>query len=379
MPTARSIPRAAARSIPSVTSRLRGFRSVMAHTLPHRAWSRHASLIRYRATVTCSPARSLRLRIHGEGERMTGTTGRLRRFAAICGLGFGRCGSGSRRGDGRRQRQRRPPSATRPRVKGTPCTASAHNCVDLANNGLADRRRQDRPWTGGDQPRRPWQGDPDRHVPGAVEGPGPRERGIRQRADAGRCALRRRRRGVHQGNPNNPSAGWRAPVRRGRQPASPPSKSATRCRSDRRNSSALLLPGRQRASGRSSHTVLDPVQRHRRGRSGPSPAVVGPPEGMGALDVVPEAPRAAQVTDQRPRRSGRLTAAARRRQRRTARPRSRARSGGRHRSGGPIWARNQATTRRAVQVEQVSDIAHGGPDRRGLLPHGQPDALAHPP
>jgi hypothetical protein len=25
-----------------VTSRLRGFRSVMSHTLPHRAWSRHA-------------------------------------------------------------------------------------------------------------------------------------------------------------------------------------------------------------------------------------------------------------------------------------------------------------------------------------------------
>jgi hypothetical protein len=105
----------------------------MAHTLPHRAWSRHASLIRYRATVTCSPARSLRLRIHGEGERMTGTTGRLRRFAAIFGIGLAAAavatgtavaadsGSGGHHGDP-------------PRVKGTPCTASAHSCVDLANN-----------------------------------------------------------------------------------------------------------------------------------------------------------------------------------------------------------------------------------------------------
>ena len=41
MPTARSIPRAAARSIPSVTSRLRGFRSVMGP--PFRIRSGHAT------------------------------------------------------------------------------------------------------------------------------------------------------------------------------------------------------------------------------------------------------------------------------------------------------------------------------------------------
>jgi hypothetical protein len=61
---------------------------------------------------------------------MTGTTGRLRRAAAIVGIGLAAAAvvTGTAvAADGGHH-------GGPPRVKGTPCTASADACVDLANN-----------------------------------------------------------------------------------------------------------------------------------------------------------------------------------------------------------------------------------------------------
>ena len=64
---------------------------------------------------------------------MTGTTGRLRRIAAIVGIGLaaaavvtGTAVAADSGGDGHH--------GDPPKVKGTPCTATAHSCVDLEHN-----------------------------------------------------------------------------------------------------------------------------------------------------------------------------------------------------------------------------------------------------
>ena len=136
---------------------------------------------------------------------MTGTTGRLRRVAAIVGIGLaaaavvtGTAVAANSGGDGHH--------GDPPKVRARPARPAQTLCRPERQQGMADPRRQITRGpvaiSHGGQGK-----EPRRHVPRAVEGQGPQEREFNNApmpysvffADGGIA--------FHQGNPNNPSAG----------------------------------------------------------------------------------------------------------------------------------------------------------------------------